>query len=80
MFSLKANRHTDRTRGHPRFGMDEVIMSHPKKSIEAARRAPGDGPCTFADSLRDWDVDTNVMPPEYCRQLLEISRQLQNAK
>lgn len=55
-------------------------MSHPKKSIEAARRAPGNDPWAGADSLRDWDVDTNVMPPEYCRQLLEISRQLQNAK
>lgn len=28
----------------------------------------------------EWDADTDVMPPEYCRQLLEISRQLQRAK
>jgi hypothetical protein len=80
MFSLKANRHTVRTAGHPERGMDEVTMSHPKKTIEATRRAPGDDPWTSVDSPRDWEVDTNVMPPEYCRQLLEISRQLQRGK
>jgi hypothetical protein len=80
MFRLKANRHTVRTRGHPEPGMDEVSMSHPEKSSEAAQRAPGDDPWTSVDTPREWDVDTNVMPPEYCRQLLEISRQLQRGK
>jgi hypothetical protein len=26
--------------------------------------------------LTEWDADTDVMPVEYCRILLEISRQL----
>jgi hypothetical protein len=25
----------------------------------------------------EWDTETDVMPPEYCQQLLRISRQLQ---
>ena len=24
----------------------------------------------------EWEADTDVMPPEYCRQLLKISREL----
>jgi hypothetical protein len=80
MFSLKANRHSDRRREQPRVGVDEVSMSHPKETSDVGRRAPGDDPWTSANTPRDWDVDTNVMPPEYCRQLLEISRQLQRGK
>jgi hypothetical protein len=25
----------------------------------------------------EWEAETDVMPPEYCQQLLRISRQLQ---
>ncbi len=28
----------------------------------------------------EWEADTDVMPPEYCRQLLKISRQLKQAQ
>jgi hypothetical protein len=28
----------------------------------------------------EWEADTNVMPPEYCRQLLEISKQLKQTR
>jgi hypothetical protein len=55
-------------------------MSHPKKTMDVGQRAPGDDPWTSVDTPHDWDVDTHVMPPEYCRQLLEISRQLQRGK
>lgn len=55
-------------------------MSHSKKTADATRREPGDGAWTSSDSARDWDADTHVMPPEYSRQLLEISRQLQHGK
>jgi hypothetical protein len=55
-------------------------MSHSKKTAEATRQASSDGAWTSTDSARDWDADTSVMPPEYSRQLLEISRQLQNGK
>jgi hypothetical protein len=27
-------------------------------------------------STTEWEADTDVMPPEYCQQLLKISRQL----
>jgi hypothetical protein len=56
------------------------MMSHSKKTADATRRASGDSAWTSTDSSRDWDAETNVMPPEYARQLLEISRQLQHGK
>lgn len=28
----------------------------------------------------EWEADTDVMPPEYCKQLLKISRQLREAE
>jgi hypothetical protein len=28
----------------------------------------------------EWEADTHVMPPEYSRQLLEISRQLKQPR
>jgi len=28
----------------------------------------------------EWEADTDVMPPEYCRQLLEISKQLKQTR
>jgi hypothetical protein len=59
---------------------DEVNMSHPKKTAEATRRASSDDTWTNTLGARDWDTDTDVMPPEYCRQLLEISRQLRHGK
>jgi hypothetical protein len=55
-------------------------MNHPKKTAEATRRGSSDDTWSSAASSRDWDTDTDVMPPEYCRQLLEISRQLRNGK
>ena len=55
-------------------------MSHSKKTEDGARRSSGDAAWTGNDSARDWDADTHVMPPEYSRQLLEISRQLQYGK
>jgi len=55
-------------------------MSHSKNTVEATRQAPGDAAWTNTDSAHDWDADTHVMPPEYSRQLLEISRQLQRGK
>jgi hypothetical protein len=55
-------------------------MSHPKKTAETTRRAPSDESWTSSAGPREWDTDTDVMPPEYCRQLLEISRQLRTGK
>ena len=55
-------------------------MSHPKKTPEATPRATDADVWSSATSARDWDTDTDIMPPEYCRQLLEISRQLQRSK
>lgn len=55
-------------------------MSHSKKTADATRRSTGDAAWTGNDSAHDWDADTDVMPPEYSRQLLEISRQLQHGK
>jgi hypothetical protein len=55
-------------------------MSHPKQSGAATRRTFADEACTNPVAAREWEADTDVMPPEYCRQLLEISRRLQHAK
>jgi len=55
-------------------------MSHPKQSAAATRRTPAEEPRKGLGAAREWEADTDVMPPEYCRQLLEISRQLQHAK
>jgi hypothetical protein len=55
-------------------------MSHPKQSGAVTRRTSADEPCKSPGAAREWEADTDVMPPEYCRQLLEISRQLQHAK
>lgn len=55
-------------------------MSHSKQPRVAARRTSLDDPCKSSGAAREWEADTDVMPPEYCRQLLEISRQLQHAK
>jgi hypothetical protein len=55
-------------------------MSHPKEPRGATTRESTEDPWTNSVAARDWDTDTDVMPPEYCRQLLEISRQLQNGK
>jgi hypothetical protein len=56
------------------------MMSHSKKTADVSRQSSGDAAWTSSDAARDWDVDTHVMPPEYSRQLLEISRQLQYGK
>lgn len=55
-------------------------MSHSKNTSDAASRASADGAWTSSESIHDWDAETRVMPPEYCRQLLAISRQLQHGK
>jgi len=55
-------------------------MSHPKQSGAATRRSSADEACEGLAAAREWEADTDVMPPEYCRQLLEISRRLQRGK
>jgi hypothetical protein len=55
-------------------------MSHSQNTAKPTRRAYGDDAWTSNDHSHEWDTDTDVMPPEYCRQLLEISRQLQHGK
>jgi hypothetical protein len=55
-------------------------MSHPKQSGAATRRTSADDPYESPGAAREWEADTDVMPPEYCRQLLEISRLLQQRK
>ena len=81
LFRLKALRDRDRRPGHTQVGAgDEVIMSHPKKTPAASPRVKGDDGWSSSANARDWDTDTDVMPPEYCRQLLEISRRLQGGK
>jgi hypothetical protein len=54
-------------------------MSHSQETAEP-RRAYGDDAGTSTDPAHDWDAVTDVMPPEYSRQLLEISRRLRHAK
>jgi hypothetical protein len=60
--------------------VSEVIMSHPKEPGAATSRETSEDRWTLSAAARDWDTETDVMPPEYCRQLLEISRQLQQRK
>jgi hypothetical protein len=55
-------------------------MSHPKEAGAITSRDSSDDPWTNSVGALDWDTDTVVMPAEYCRQLLEISRRLQQQK
>jgi hypothetical protein len=55
-------------------------MSHPKETRARARSEASDQLGASSIAAHEWDLDTDVMPPEYCRQLLEISRQLQQRK
>ena len=37
-------------------------------------------PWKSSGTATEWEADTDVMPPEYSRQLLKISRQLKQAQ
>jgi hypothetical protein len=56
------------------------MMNHPKEPGGATSADSVDARWTSSARGREWEADTDVMPPEYCRQLLEISRQLQRGK
>jgi hypothetical protein len=55
-------------------------MSHPNEPGAANSSETSESRWTSSAAARDWDTETDVMPPEYCRQLLEISRQLEQRK
>ncbi len=50
-------------------------MSH-RKNAGGVGMPPDEGTWKNSGAASDWEADTDVMPPEYCRQLLKISRQL----
>jgi hypothetical protein len=50
-------------------------MSH-RKNAGGEGLPPVENPWEATRAPTEWDADTNVMPPEYCQQLLKISRQL----
>jgi len=80
MFSLKASPGRVRRReGAPCCGC-EVIMSHPKNTGGQLGIPVDQDPWKSSGTSTDWEADTDVMPPEYCRQLLKISRQLKQAE
>jgi hypothetical protein len=58
----------------------EVIMSHPKEPGATVTREASDDAWTSSVGAHDWDTETDVMPLEYCRQLIEISKRLQQRK
>jgi hypothetical protein len=60
--------------------VSEVIMSHLNEPGAANDSETSESRWTSSAAARDWDTETDVMPPEYCRQLLEISRQLEQRK
>ena len=52
-------------------------MSH-RKNTGGQRGVPLDGDAwENSGGGAEWEADTELMPPEYSRQLLEISRQLE---
>lgn len=55
-------------------------MSHSKNSGVPGFVRRGDESGERHRAADDWDTDTDVMPPEYCRQLLAISRLLQQSR
>lgn len=52
-------------------------MSHSKNPSDRFGMLQNDERAGDARVLSEWDADTDVMPPEYCRQLMKISRQLE---
>lgn len=50
-------------------------MSH-RKNTGGQLGVPPDGDAENSGVGAEWEADTELMPPEYSRQLLEISRQL----
>jgi hypothetical protein len=51
-------------------------MSQPD-SISTSSPRPDQPPSEYPAAASEWDTDTDVMPPETSRQLLRISRQLE---
>lgn len=51
-------------------------MSQPDSTSTTSRPRP-EQPASEHPSVSEWDTDTDVMPPETSRQLLRISRQLE---
>ena len=85
MFRLKDDDEGDRTRWaalyrRPWWGWCEVNMSHRKNTSGQAGVPRNEDSWKTARALADWDTDTDVMPPEYCRQLLAISRLLEQPR
>ena len=54
----------------------EDNMSHRQNTSGRVRSPRDEDTWTNSNPGTEWEADTSVMPPEYCRQLLEISRQL----
>jgi hypothetical protein len=52
-------------------------MDSPKNSDGRIGGVPQHQRLQNSGGQSEWDADTDVMPPEYCRQLLKISRQLE---
>jgi len=58
----------------------EVIMSHRKNTGGRLEMYLDEDPWKTSGTTTEWEADTELMPPEYCRQLLKISRQLKQAE
>jgi hypothetical protein len=55
-------------------------MSHAKDSSGRFGTLQPSEQVADARTASEWEADTDVMPPEYCRQLIRISRQLQRER
>jgi hypothetical protein len=58
----------------------EANMSHRQNTNSQLGMSWDEDACEASAAATEWDADTDVMPPEYCRQLLKISRQLEQTE
>jgi hypothetical protein len=85
MFRLKADEGADRTpRGEPFPTPDGVVcedsMSHRKNTSGQVGAPRNEDEWKTHRALTEWEADTDVMPPEYSRQLIAISRLLERLR
>jgi hypothetical protein len=55
-------------------------MSHRNNTGGQEQALQVEDPWKEGGSTTEWETETDVMPPEYCQQLLKISRELMQAR
>jgi hypothetical protein len=64
----------------PGWVVCEDGMSHRKNTSGQVGAPPNEDEWKTHRALTEWEADTDVMPPEYSRQLIAISRLLERLR